>query len=322
MPLANPPRLVPRSQTATAASSYGAGLVVGSCETPYWDPCYSWSSYCDPYWQVGLSWSVGCTFGSFFWGWTSYYPWYCYRSYRYYYNPASYWWTPYYDPFAPSIYYYPSTVYVYADSPEPAPILEDPIAPGEAEASPVVARGPLSPLEEAIQYVDLGDFYFREGRYGEAAKAYANARKLAPEDATIHFVLADAVFAGGDYHFAAFLIIEALRLDPELAYAETDKRLLYGDIADFERQMKTLEKYVAEKPYDAMAHLVLGYNLKFSGKPMQALAQFQRVLQIDPTSEAAQLFVQALKSPRPKAPDAKVKESSDKAKAAPEKSGK
>jgi tetratricopeptide (TPR) repeat protein len=57
--------------------------------------------------------------------------------------------------------------------------------------------------------------------------------------------------------------------------------------------MQTLMRYVEEKPYDAMAHLVLGYNLKFSGKSKDAEKAFQRVLEIDPKSTAAQLFLTA-----------------------------
>jgi len=298
VPLANPPRLVPR-RGVTSPVRYSSRLLSGSCWAPLWDPCYSWGGSWDPCWPSGLTWSLGCTFGSFGWGWTSYYPWSCYRSYRYYSSYSSGWWTPYYDPLAPSVYY-PSTVYVYADSGPGAVVDEEPVTPGEQDEQVTVSRRPLSPVEQAMQYVDLGDFYFREGRYSEAANAYGRARALVPEDATVHFVLADAVLAGGDYHFAAFLIGEALRLDPELARADTDKRLLYGDIKDFERQMQTLKRYVAEKPYDAMAFLALGYNLKFSDKSEKALEAFKQVLKIDPSSQAARLFVDALTRPRPK----------------------
>jgi hypothetical protein len=84
-------------------------------------------------------------------------------------------------------------------------------------------------------------------------------------------------------------------------------------------------RYVEEKPYDAMAHLVLGYNLKFSGKPKDAAKAFQRVLEIDPASRAARLFLDALTAPPAKAAppkeappkEAPPKEAKDEAAVAP-----
>lgn len=79
-----------------------------------------------------------------------------------------------------------------------------------------------------------------------------------------------------------------------MANVDTDKRLLYGDVTRFEAQMQTLQNYCNEKPYDAMAQLVLGYNLKLTLQPAAAERAFRRVLEIDPQSEAARLFLGAL----------------------------
>jgi hypothetical protein len=261
----------------------------GACYGPIWDPCHSWGYSWDPCWSSGLTWTLGSWYGSFCWGWSAWYPWHCYRTYRHYYSGAWSWFTPCYDPFAPVIYNQ-STVYIDAE-PSDVVVVSDDV--GEVERRSVGRRA-LTAAEEAQRYVDLGDYYFREGRYRDAADAYVRARSLAPEDATVHLVLADAVFACADYHFAAYLINEALRLDPGLAFVEADKRLLYGKLEDFERQMQTLIRYIDEKSYDAMAHLVLGYNLKFSEMPQEARKAFERVLEIDPENEAAKLFLEGL----------------------------
>ena len=110
----------------------------------------------------------------------------------------------------------------------------------------------------------------------------------------MHLLLADAAFAPGDYHFAAFLIGEAVRLDPSLATADTDKRLFYGDPKLFETQMQGLDDYLASKPYDALAHLVRGYNLRFSGQPAGAVTAFRRVLEIAPDNRTAATFLSVL----------------------------
>lgn len=299
-PPATAPRLVPRgaARGVTRPVHTTASLVRTSCFSPVWDPCYGWNDCWSPSWSCGLSWSIGINYGSFCWGWSSWYPWHCYRTWNYYCGLPSYCWP------GSSIWWWPSTTYVpiylqasYAP-PSTVTVAESTEAPAAEPAPP----RELTPVEQARKFVDLGDFYFREGRFGEAAEAYGRARSLAPDDATIHFVMADAVFASGDYHFAAFLIGEALRLDPALATAATDKRLFYGDVAVFERQMETLVRYLEDKPYDAMAHLVLGYNLKFSGKPAEAEKAFRRVLEIDPHDEAARLLLAALSEPAKPAP--------------------
>lgn len=149
----------------------------------------------------------------------------------------------------------------------------------------------------AEKYVELGDFYFQASRYDDAAEAYAKARNYMPEDASVHFVLADAVFANGDYHYAAFLIAEAVRLEPGIVTAATDKRAFYGAAAEFETQVEALQRYCNDKPYDAWAQLLLGYNLRFSDRPTRAIASFRKVLELDPSNPTAAAFLADLEEP-------------------------
>jgi DNA-binding SARP family transcriptional activator len=110
----------------------------------------------------------------------------------------------------------------------------------------------------------------------------------------VHFVLADAVFASGDYHYAAFLIAEAVRLDPAIVTAVTDKRAFYTETKDFDAQMEALQRYITDKPYDAWAQLVLAYNLRFSDRPTAAIAAFRRVQELDPGNPTAKAFLDDL----------------------------
>ena len=59
----------------------------------------------------------------------------------------------------------------------------------------------------------------------------------------------------------------------------------------------SLRAYLAQKPYDAAAHLVLGYNLRFSGDPEGARRALLKVLEIDPGNEAASALLGALPAP-------------------------
>ena len=103
------------------------------------------------------------------------------------------------------------------------------------------------------------------------------------------------------------MIGKALELDPALAEAEADKHAFYGDPEDFDRQLDVLRKYLTEKPYDAAAHLVLGYNLRFGGEPELAVRAFSKALEIDPGNRAARAFLEAAAKPEdPAAPAEKA----------------
>jgi cytochrome c-type biogenesis protein CcmH/NrfG len=303
----------------------------------FWDPCLRYQ----PFAYRPSLWSLHCG-GAFGWSASLWYPWYCQRTWLWrsaystcWWNTwsspcqlsTSYWWYPS-SVYCPTFLYVPSTVVVVDDDPVAAPAVVAAAAPAaEPAAAPEVtvpAPAASAPVELpaasaadfeatlARKYVDLGDFYFRANRFAEAADAYARARSYAPDDAAVHFVLADAAFANGDFHFAAFLIAEGIRLDPALATAETDKRATYGDAKAFDAQLAALDRHLADKPYDASAHLVRGYNLRFSGRTAEAVVAFRRVVEIAPENRAAREFLAALapaadKVEAPAAPDAAPK---------------
>lgn len=281
-----------------SCSSFGYGFGVG-----YVGGCSWWST---PWW----SWRS--------WGWNRCYTtaWY-YSACNPYCAPTSFWWYPS-SVYCPTYLYVPSTVTVVnvpasstvtitddTTSPSSGPTVETQVAGSEVQGSARMLEVPANAADEqtandlAAKYSELGDFYFRANRFTDAASAYGKARAYAPSDAQLHFVLADAAFASGDYPYAAFLIGEGLRLDPSLATATTDKRTFYGDAKTFAEQQTTLDAYVAKKPYDAPAHLVRGYNLRFSGDEAGAKAAFERVLQIDPDNRPAKTFLAGMAANEP-----------------------
>ncbi|MBL9077890.1 MAG: tetratricopeptide repeat protein [Planctomycetes bacterium] len=319
------PRLVPRTgapllTTSRARSSLVAGVTAPAAPRSSWSHSRGWSD-CHPtlwnsWWQPRHY--HGCSTWNWFWT-----PWYCYRTrwwddcYSYswnrrWYHPhcasTTYWWYPT-TTYCPVYLTVPGSVVVVQEAPAPA----EPAEPAAVDGGVIVAGGParpLAPAERALpaddlaaKYAELARFYFEAGRFADAAEAYGRARSYSPDDGALHFECADAAFANGDYHYAAFLIAEALRLDPKLAGATVDKREFYGDTALFDRQMEDLDRYLAGKPFDAAAHLVRGYNLRFTGDAAAAEAAFRRVLEITPEHRAAQTFLAALAAaPAPAAP--------------------
>ncbi len=301
------PNLIVRPRTPPNTANFGATrhYYGGSCYGPVWSPVRNWG-YWNPHCASSFAWNVGFGSSAFCWGWSSWQPWHCYYPRSRWFSSWGYcWWDPWYSPCATPIWWMPAsycsplwyqTSYVSYASPSTVVVVDRP-ASDDTIYVDASARD-LTPEEQGRRYADYGDYYFKEGRFRDAADAYAKARSLLPGDASLHFVMADAVFALADYHFAAFLIGEALRLEPGLAGAETDKRLLYKEPKVFEDQMAALRRYLEAKPYDAMAQLVLGYNLKFSDQQKAAETAFVRVLEIDPMNTSATLFLEALRAPR------------------------
>jgi tetratricopeptide (TPR) repeat protein len=329
VPRVSTPRLAsPRSANnrSVAYSGYRWGTY-NSCSSTIWGGYWGYGS--SSYWGIGYSsyggWyanycGLGCwNFDPYCWNigvlspysafrfnyWNN-----CYRN-CYWNNwstpnalPSSYWWYPT-TTYCPTYLYVPSSVVV---------IEEEVVEPTDGGTITVSAGGlggvaglardseevavkedkPASSMSLAEEYVQLGDYFFQAGQYDTAANAYSNARNHMPNDASIHFVLADAIFAQGDYHYAAFLIAEGARLDARIVSSDVDKRDFYGDKKDFEQQLEALQNYCSKKPYDAWAQLVLGYNLQFSDRPTRAIAAFRRVLELDRGNPTAQAFLDNL----------------------------
>lgn len=175
----------------------------------------------------------------------------------------------------PPLYWIPVTIFSFVEipcyQPQIVEIQEVEVAAGE----PILLD--LDAVEKAVR---LGDLYFRAGKFDKAAASYMEAVTLAPEQAELYFLLSDALFAIGDFHFASYCIRTALELDSTLARSEADKREFYGNRDDFYRHLRVLERYLEEYPEDADAQLVLAYNRRFSQDPSGAQRALRRALEI------------------------------------------
>ncbi|MEZ6018132.1 MAG: tetratricopeptide repeat protein [Planctomycetota bacterium] len=253
-----------------------------------------WGHHC--YGIGSLLWSPFYTCG--YW-WNSY--WYCGGSWSQYHSPSWYW----YGPFLPArvsviVNTEPEVIYVESE-PEvvyvDAPAGEGAVAPSNQPSVPQAqlvtpSNGALN--RAADYYLSLGDRAFREGRFGDAVHHYAKAIEFSPEDGILHLVLADALFATGDYRYAAYALREALEKDPALAANVVDKRSFYADPAEFEAQLAVLERYLEDHFLDDDARLVLAANYLFGGRPLDAVklleSPFSETLR---TGNAGALILQA-----------------------------
>jgi hypothetical protein len=279
-----------RGETISTATSVGVsvGVAVGvHATTGSWchiPPCGThWGTTCHSSWWCGpCSWSWwGCS--SFWWPW-----WGVSLGFGYWWGNYGYWWggSPYYAEPYTTYYYAPPPVYystVISDA-QPAVDATAQAAPPEnsGESQPAVApsaandaRGGSARTQgqsrAVTEYLAQGDKAFREARYNDAVLSYSRAVESAPDDGVLHLVFSDALFAAGEYHFAASAFKRALELDPKLLNTVVDKHGFYGDPKDFDRQLTQLERFVETHYADDDARLVLAANYVFAGRSAQAV---------------------------------------------------
>lgn len=239
--------------------TYGYGGYGYSYGYSYYCP-WGWSTYGRHY-AFALTFNLGWYSPCSPWYWPAYYScwypiWYsCYRPYA-----SSY--------YAPSVY--ETVIYrtVYEDQYVGA---AQPAARVETEPAERIAPAMGSLSIAAEQYLSLGDQAFREGRYTDAVQLYAKAVEYSPGEGALFLVLADALFAAGDYHYAAYAIRRALELDHSLVGAQVDKHEFYADPSEFDHQLAVLDQYVLDHPSDRDARLVLALNSLFGGRPAVAV---------------------------------------------------
>ena len=247
----------------------------------YYDDWYwnSWGwGYRGGYYNGWNGWWNNCCWDSWWWCW-----WGCYQSCYYPY------WYQFYRPYCYSYpSYYSTVIYrtVYEDVVEETTYVEQPpaeevsytvlepvgeavLAGGGSEFPAAADQSPLSAAAE--RYLTLGDRSFREGRYADAVQFYAKAVDFAPDQGALYLVLCDALFAAGDYHYAAYAVRKAFELEPSLAEAVVDKHTFYLDPAEFDRQLAVAEQYVIDHATDRDARLVLALNMLFGGRPAVAV---------------------------------------------------
>lgn len=260
--------------TATCGSSdlippcdpnYDACYYDNGCSSAWWWGACSWLWWgCSAFWWPcwGPSWGYGYWYGNYgYWGGGS----------PYYYAPyATYAYAP------PPIYY--STV-LYDSAPavggETVVTVVDPNAPAAPPAADARAAGvrppaSSSPTRTVSESLALGDQAFREGRYNDAVLAYAKAVESWPNEGVLHLVFSDALFAAGEYHFAACALRRALELEPQLVVSVVDKHTFYGDARELDRHLAQLERFLETHFGDDDARLLLAANYLFAGRAAQA----------------------------------------------------
>ena len=149
------------------------------------------------------------------------------------------------------------------------------------------------PSKDVVPLVVRGEDEFRRGRYTEAANTFREALMADPHPA-VKFALGHALFAKGDYGFAAAALREGLREVSDAPVRELDTRQFYGATLDYEAHRKRLEKWLAEHPDDKQAKFLMGYVCYFGGDPDRARTIFAELLSTNADDAAVKPFMKRL----------------------------
>lgn len=207
-------------------------------------------------------------------------------------NRIGYWWG--YRPYS-NVYYTGGTTIVNYNQ----PVLAQP--PYQAPANGTTQQPPTSggqePLPPGVSQKGMAAFQqaqeeFKAGNYSEALTSVDAALKEMPRDAVVNEFRALVLFAQGDYKHAAETLYAVLSVGP--GWDWTTLSGLYGNVEDYTKQLRALEKHVDANPNDAAAHFVLGYQYVTCGHKEAAGKQFQAALRLNPNDVVSKQMLDTL----------------------------
>ena len=129
----------------------------------------------------------------------------------------------------------------------------------------------------ARQQMVVGDRLFRGGNLKKAEERYQQAARAAPNLAEPYVRLAQIALVRGNYTAAASRLRDAETAQPGWIETATDIQSIYGEPAEFARQIARLESHVQIHPNDRDAWLVLGAQWFLSGRTDRAADVFLRL---------------------------------------------
>ncbi len=255
--------------------------------SPYYYPRYYWGP------SLGFSFAFGVPYWSFYYSTYPYYasP-YSYRHYPYSYGlyvgyPSS-------PTYVENNYYYDSTpaepdeksvAAAPADDGGRRPRLAERTAPADditpiPEAEMVPAPAPAQPAaaSQAFQLSLAGLAEFRSGLYSEAAESLFAASQAQPRSRELRVYLAQALFAIGEYSFAAEYLRQAIDERPDLASRPFPLSALYASSEAGEKDLAAHYGMLVDRvqlyPAETNELLLLGFVQLNTGRPQEAAVTF------------------------------------------------
>jgi len=140
---------------------------------------------------------------------------------------------------------------------------------------------------ESNEFVRQGEDALKARDYRSAVRAWRHAVVDDPRNGTTVMMLAQALFAAGEYDEAAAAAQQAMRLLPEAKWREAVSKFreFYTNTQDYSAQLSELEKAVERYPNDPSLRFELGFQYAYSGYPDLALRQLDKLLELVPQDQ-------------------------------------
>jgi tetratricopeptide (TPR) repeat protein len=149
---------------------------------------------------------------------------------------------------------------------------------------------PVRPvLRDVGFYFNRGNDHSNSGKYEEAIESYKQAIKLNPDDAYAHTRLGVAYYKSGKYQEAIKSYKRAIRLDPDDKSAHYNLGIAYFESGMNKEAIESFKQAIKINPDDARAHFLLGATCLILNDKGSALEQYKILKKLD-TEMANVLF--------------------------------
>jgi tetratricopeptide (TPR) repeat protein len=135
--------------------------------------------------------------------------------------------------------------------------------------------------EDATPHLNLGNALARLGRLDEAFASYRRALEVDPAFAEAHNNLGQLLLERGRADDALISCRQALRIRPDFAPAHQNLGKALVRLGLFDEAATSCRRAIAIQPEFAEAHNTLGSALLGLGRPQEAIASFRRALDLD-----------------------------------------
>jgi len=193
-------------------------------------------------------------------------------------------------------------------APIPAPSIEQtviayPPAPDQSAVEagePLPTTAPPAPPDDDVataanKLFDEARDLFKAGKYADAQAKTELAIKKLPSDAALHEFRSLSLFAQGKYKDAAAGLYAVLAAGPGWNWETVQK--LYGDDADYTKQLRDLETFLKQNPDAGYGHFLLAYHYLVLGNKDAAVTEFKEVVRVQPEDKLSAELVKALTAP-------------------------
>ncbi|MDP6584296.1 MAG: tetratricopeptide repeat protein, partial [Anaerolineales bacterium] len=151
---------------------------------------------------------------------------------------------------------------------------------------------PVRPvLRDVGFYFNRGNDHSNSGKYEEAIESYKQAIKLNPDDAYAHTRLGVAYRKSGMYEDAIESYKQAIRINPDDADAHIGLGIAYGRLGKHKEAIESYKQAIRIDPDFVLAHNGLGVAYRNLGKYEEAIESYKQVIEIDPDDASTHYYL-------------------------------